>query len=204
MIGFALTLTYGRKTRATRTGDEQCDPADCLSWLDERPDSSVVYVSFGSLAALPTEQMEEVADALRSSKRPFLWVVKAPYAHQKGGNSLPEGFMEATSKQGLVVPWCPQLDILAHRAVGCFVTHCGWNSILEALSQGVPMVAVPQWSDQQTNSKFVSDVWKTGMHVEISNKGFVLRGELERFIREVMEGERGAHIRENSQVERPG
>ncbi|ERN15468.1 hypothetical protein AMTR_s00036p00237560 [Amborella trichopoda] len=181
------------------TRDEQGDPADCLNWLDKRPVSSVVYVPFGSLAALPAEQMEEVAEALHSSKRPFLWVVKLPYAYQKGGNSLPEGFVEATSEQGLVVPWCPQLDVLAHRAVGCFVTHCGWNSTLEALSQGVPMVSVPQWGDQQTNSKFVSDVWKTRTRVEIGDKGFVLRGELERCIREVMEGETGAHIRENAQ-----
>ncbi|KAL4194398.1 hypothetical protein AMTRI_Chr05g68350 [Amborella trichopoda] len=184
MIGPALPLAYLN---------------DCLNWLDKRPVSSVVYVPFGSLAALPAEQMEEVAEALHSSKRPFLWVVKLPYAYQKGGNSLPEGFVEATSEQGLVVPWCPQLDVLAHRAVGCFVTHCGWNSTLEALSQGVPMVSVPQWGDQQTNSKFVSDVWKTRTRVEIGDKGFVLRGELERCIREVMEGETGAHIRENAQ-----
>ncbi|KAL4194399.1 hypothetical protein AMTRI_Chr05g68360 [Amborella trichopoda] len=171
-----------------------------LAYLnDERPDSSVVYVSFGSLATLPAEQMEEIANALLSSNRPFLWVVKAPYAHQKGGNSLPEGFVEATSEQGLVVPWCPQLHVLAHRGVGCFVTHCGWNSTLEGLSQGVPMVTVPQRSYHPTNAKFVSDVWITGARLEVGNKGFVLKGELERCIREVMEGERGAHIRANAQ-----
>ncbi|ERN08968.1 hypothetical protein AMTR_s01831p00003710 [Amborella trichopoda] len=135
----------------------------------------------------------------------MIWpVVKAPYAHQKGGNSLPEGFVEATSEQGLVVPWCPQLDVLAHRGVGCFVTHCGWNSTLEGLSQGVPMVTVPQRSYQPTNAKFVSDVWITGARLEVGNKGFVLKRELERCLREVIEGERGAHIRATAQRWRSG
>ncbi|ERN20305.1 UDP-glycosyltransferase 74E1 [Amborella trichopoda] len=201
MIGPALPSLYldSRNTRTTKTGDEQEKLVNCLGWVNERPDGSVVYVSFGSLASLITEQMEEIASALRSSKRPFLWVVKPPRAHEQGRNSLPDGFLDATTEQGLVVPWCPQLDVLAHRAIGCFVTHCGWNSTLEAISQGVPMVAVPQWSDQPTNAKFISDVWKMGIRVEVDDKKMVQRGELERCIREIMDGEKGAEFRENAQ-----
>ncbi|ERN20301.1 hypothetical protein AMTR_s00066p00178410 [Amborella trichopoda] len=150
------------------------------------------------MAALSAEQMEEIASALRLSKWPFLWVVRPPLEHQKGGNSLPEGFAEATSKQGLVVPWCSQLDVLAHQAVGCFVTHCGWNSKLEGLSQGVPMIAAPLWSDQQTNSKFISDVWEVGVRVEVDENEVLRRGELERCIKEFMEGERGDQLRKNA------
>ncbi|KAL4193709.1 hypothetical protein AMTRI_Chr06g178120 [Amborella trichopoda] len=201
MIGPALPSLYldSRNTRATKTGDEQGKLVNCLGWVDERPDGSVVYVSFGSLAALTVEQMEEIGGALRSIKWPFLWVVRPPYAYEQGRNSLPDGFLDATSEQGLVVPWCPQLEVLAHRAIGCFVTHCGWNSTLEAISQGVPMVAVPQWSDQPTNAKFISDVWKMGIRVEVDEKEVVRSGELERCIREVMDGETGAELRENGQ-----
>ncbi|KAL4193710.1 hypothetical protein AMTRI_Chr06g178130 [Amborella trichopoda] len=200
MIGPALPLAYlvGRNARSTSTGDDQGRLVTCLSWLDERPVGSVVYVSFGSIAALSVEQMEEIASALRSSKWPFLWVVRIPFAHQQGGNQLPEGFLEATFQQGLVVPWCPQLDVLAHRAVGCFVTHCGWNSTLEGLSQGVPMVAAPLRSDQPTNSKFIFDVWKVGVCAEVDGNEVIRKGELERCIREVMEGERGAELRRNA------
>ncbi|ERN20297.1 UDP-glycosyltransferase 74E1 [Amborella trichopoda] len=200
MIGPALPLVYlgSKNPRATKISGEQGMLTDCLQWLDGKPVGSVVYVSFGSMAVLSAEQMEEVSGALRWCKWPFLWVVRPPSANEKGGNSLPEGFIEATSEQGLVVPWCPQLDVLAHRAVGCFVTHCGWNSTLEGLTQGVPMVAIPQWSDQPTNSKLVSDVWKMGVRVEVDEKEVVRRGEVERCIREVMEGERGAELRRNA------
>ncbi|XP_011628727.1 UDP-glycosyltransferase 74E1 [Amborella trichopoda] len=201
LIGPALPSVYigSRNPRASKTSDEQGKPTDCLHWLDDRSAGSVVYVSFGSLAALSPEQMEEVAGALRWCKWPFLWVVRLPFANQKGGNALPQGFIEATSEQGLVVPWCPQLDVLVHRAVGCFVTHCGWNSTLEGLTQGVPMIAIPQWSDQPTNSKLVSDVWKLGVRAEADETEVVRRGELERCIREVMEGERGAELRRNAE-----
>ncbi|ERN20295.1 UDP-glycosyltransferase 74E1 [Amborella trichopoda] len=201
MIGPALPAVYlgSKNPRATKMSGEQGMLTDCLQWLDGRPVGSVVYVSFGSMAVLSAEQMEEVSGALRRSKWAFLWVVRPPSANEKAGNSLPEGFMEATSEQGLVVPWCSQLDVLSHRAVGCFVTHCGWNSTLEGLTQGVPMVAIPQWSDQPTNSKLVSDVWKMGVRVEVDEKEVVRSGEVERCIREVMEGERGAELRRNAQ-----
>ncbi|KAJ9173970.1 hypothetical protein P3X46_017052 [Hevea brasiliensis] len=100
---------------------------------------------------------------------------------------------------GLVVTWSPQLEVLAHKSVGCFLTHCGWNSILEALSLGVPMVAMPQWSDQPTNAKFVTDVWQVGVKVKADEYGIVTKEEIERCVREVMEGEKGNEIRKNSE-----
>jgi pathogen-inducible salicylic acid glucosyltransferase len=130
----------------------------CMKWLNEQSKGSVVYVSFGSGAELVAEQMEELAWGLRSSKRNFLWVVRESEA-----GKVPKRFVEETSGKGLVVSWCSQLEVLAHEAVGCFITHCGWNSTLEALSLGVPMLAMPQWTDQSTNAKYIMDVWKIGL-----------------------------------------
>ncbi|KAL6217861.1 hypothetical protein ACLB2K_011078 [Fragaria x ananassa] len=165
----------------------------CLKWLNERQKGSVAYVSFGSLAELGAEQMEELGWGLKNSNIYFLWVVR-----EKEANKLPKGFAEAISEKGLVVSWCPQLEVLANEAVGCFVTHCGWNSTLEALSSGVPMVAVPQWTDQSTNAKYIMDVWKMGLRAQADEKGIVRREEIECCVREILEGERGKEITKNA------
>ncbi|XVE84393.1 hypothetical protein DITRI_Ditri17bG0008900 [Diplodiscus trichospermus] len=166
----------------------------CSKWLDSKETGSVVYVSFGSLAGLAEEQMQELALGLKRSNRCFLWVVR-----ETEQNKLPSNFIEETSEQGLVVSWSPQLDVLAHRAVGCFMTHCGWNSTLEALSLGVPMIAVPQWTDQPTNAKFVADVWQVGIRANKDEKGIIRKEEIEQCIREIMEGEKSMDIRKNSE-----
>ncbi|KAM5562894.1 mogroside IE synthase-like [Rosa sericea] len=165
----------------------------CMKWLKERQKGSVAYVSFGSLAELGAEQMEELGWGLKNSNIYFLWVVR-----EKEANKLPRGFAEATSEKGLVVSWCPQLEVLATEAVGCFVTHCGWNSTLEALSLGVPMVAVPQWTDQSTNAKYIMDVWKMGLRAQADEKGIVRREEIEYCVREILERERGKEIQKNA------
>nr|BAG80534.1 putative glycosyltransferase [Lycium barbarum] len=165
----------------------------CMKWLDSREFGSVVYVSFGSLANLGEQQMEELATGLMMSNCYFLWVVRATEE-----NKLSEEFMSKLSKKGLIVNWCPQLDVLAHQAVGCFFTHCGWNSTLEALSLGVPMVAMPQWSDQPTNAKFISDVWQTGLRVKAGENGVITRDEVASSIREVMEEEKGVMLKKNA------
>ncbi|KAI7984183.1 UDP-glycosyltransferase 74F2 [Camellia lanceoleosa] len=170
---------YGLSIFKTNTGT-------CMNWLKERPNGSVVYVSFGSLAELGVDQMEELAWGLGDSNCHFLWVVRS-----KEEAKLPKDFVRETSEKGLVVSWCPQLQVLAHKVVGCFVTHCGWNSTLEVLSLGDPMVAIPQWTDQSTNAKYVMDVWRMGLKVWRNDKGIVRREETEHYVREVMEGERG-------------
>ncbi|KAB1223558.1 UDP-glycosyltransferase 74E2 [Morella rubra] len=126
----------------------------CMKWLNGRPKESVVYVSFGSVAVLEVEQMQELAWGLRMSNNSFLWVVRALEE-----TKLPENFIDETSEKGLVVHWCPQLEVLAHEAVGCFLTHCGWNSTLEALSLGVPMVGC---RNGQTKARMQSVLWIFG------------------------------------------
>ncbi|KAI3940705.1 hypothetical protein MKW98_030024 [Papaver atlanticum] len=169
------------------------DSDTCTKWLDTKEGASVVYMSFGSLANLGEEQMEEIAWGIRNTNYNFIWVVRATEE-----TKLPKNFVQEISGKGLVTGWCQQLEVLAHKAVGCFVTHCGWNSILEALSLGVPMVAVPQWTDQPTNAKFVEDIWKVGVRAKTDEKGMVTRDKLEESIKLVMEGERREEINKNA------
>ncbi|KAM7497042.1 hypothetical protein LguiA_021456 [Lonicera macranthoides] len=165
----------------------------CTKWLNERQKGSVVYVSFGSLAELGGEQLEELVCGFREANHYFLWVVR-----ESEQAKLPKYFVEETQEKGLVVPWCPQVEVLAHEAIGCFVTHCGWNSTLEALSLGVPLVAMPRWTDQTTNSKYICDVWKVGVRPRPDEKGIVRREAIERCIKEVMEGDIAKDINKNA------
>ena len=169
------------------------DAAFCTSWLDTRPQGSVVYVAFGSLAELNNAQMEELASAVSNFN--FLWVVRGSEEAK-----LPSGFLETVDKdKGLVLKWSPQLEVLSNKAIGCFLTHCGWNSTMEALTFGVPMVAMPQWTDQPMNAKYIQDVWKAGVCVKIDNEsGIAKRGEIEFSIKEVMEGEKSEEMKENA------
>ncbi|XP_050257959.1 mogroside IE synthase-like isoform X5 [Quercus robur] len=165
----------------------------CMKWLDTKETDSVVYTSFGSLASLGEEQMDELTRGLKNSNCYFLWVVR-----ETEQEKLPPNFLQETSEKGLVVTWCPQLEVLAHKAVGCFMTHCGWNSTLEALSLGVPMVAMPIWTDQPTNAKFIVDVWKVGVRIKLDERGIATKEEIELCIKEVIEGERGKEMKMNS------
>ncbi|XWS60681.1 hypothetical protein CRYUN_Cryun07bG0057000 [Craigia yunnanensis] len=167
------------------------DNVQCLKWLDSKPLKSVVYVSFGSMASISTKQFEEIAWGLKASNMPFLWVAK------EFEDELLFEFIDSSGERGLFVTWCNQLEVMAHQAVVCFITHCGWNSILEGLSLGVPMVGVPQWSDQPTNAKFLADVWKVGVRAK-TDEGIVTREELEKCLREVMVGEGNGEIKSNA------
>lgn len=163
------------------------------AWLDTRPAHSVVYVSFGSLATPSAGQMAEVAEGLYNSGKDFLWVVRASEI-----SKIPKDFRDKVKGRGLLITWSPQLEVLAHPAVGCFVTHCGWNSTMEALGIGVPMVAMPQWSDQPTNARYIEDVWHVGVKLQLDTEGVVRKEELERCVRQVMEGESSEKYRKNA------
>lgn len=139
------------------------------AWLDSKETGSVVFVSFGSLARKLPKQLFEVGHGLEDSGRPFLWVVKQAEA------SPPEvrewlGALEARAAgRGLVVRgWAPQLAILSHRAVGGFVTHCGWNSLLESVAHGVPVVTWPHFADQFLNERLAVDVLGVGVPIGVT------------------------------------
>ncbi|KAG6745977.1 hypothetical protein POTOM_050487 [Populus tomentosa] len=166
--------------------------SQCFTWLATKPPRSVIYVSFGSMENISAEQVEEIAWGLKASNRPFLWVLK------ESEKKLPAGFLNSVGETGMVVSWCNQLEVLAHQAIGCFVTHCGWNSTLEGLGLGVPMVCVTERSDQPMNAKFVEDVWKVGVRTKKDEVGIVTREELEKCIRGAMDGESGEEIKRNA------
>ena len=166
----------------------------CMKWLDSKETGSVVYASFGSLANLTKEQFEELAWGLCNSYHNFLWVVR-----ESEKEKLPTNFENQIAEKGLVVTWCKQLQVLSHKAVGCFLTHCGWNSALEALSLGVPMVGMPHRADHPTVAKYVKDVWKVGVKVKV-NEGFVLKEEISACIRQVMDKDTGMEFRKAALV----
>ncbi|KAH9782703.1 UDP-glycosyltransferase 74F2 [Citrus sinensis] len=170
------------------------DKSITMNWLNTKPEGSVVYVSFGSMACLANKQVEELAWGLKKSSFYFLWVIR----DTEETNKLPKGFVDGIGDKGLIVNWSPQLEVLSNKALGCFFSHAGWNSTIEALSLAVPMVVMPQWTDQPTDAKFVEDVWKVGVRVRVDEDGIVRRDEIERCIREVMEGQSGREMRMNA------
>ncbi|XP_065856742.1 UDP-glycosyltransferase 73C1-like [Euphorbia lathyris] len=141
--------------------------SECLQWLDEQQSGSVIYVCFGSICNLLTSQLIELALGLELSNRPFVWVLRG------GGKWMElekwieeEGFEERTRGRSLIIRgWAPQLVILSHVSIGGFLTHCGWNSTLEAISEGVPMITWPLFADQFCNEKLVVEVLKIGVNV---------------------------------------
>jgi UDP-glucoronosyl and UDP-glucosyl transferase len=149
-----------------------------MKWLDSKPERSAVYVSFGGLTMVSKRQLEEVQKGLKHSGLPYLWVVRT--------NNRVDLALEEDSANGIIVEWCDQVKVLSHPSIGCFVTHHGWNSTLESIMCGVPMVGVPQWSDQATNAKLVEKIG-VGVRCEISQEErVVVWSEIKRCLELVM------------------
>ncbi|KFK39476.1 sinapate 1-glucosyltransferase [Arabis alpina] len=190
------------KTVTSDVSGDICKPADkCLEWLDSRPKSSVVYISFGTVAYLKQEQIEEIAFGVLKSGLSFLWVIRpAPHDFKVESHVLPQELNEESGKgKGMIVEWCPQEQVLAHPSVACFVTHCGWNSTMEALSVGVPVVCCPQWGDQVTNAVYLIDVFKTGVRLgRGAEERVVPREEVAEKLLEATVGEKAEELRKNA------
>jgi hypothetical protein len=136
-----------------------------LSWLDARPASSVLYISFGSLAQLSPKQVIELARGLEASERPFVWAIKEAKSNADVQAWLvAEGFEERVADRGLLVRgWAPQVTILSHPAVGGFLSHCGWNATLEAITHGVPVLTWPYFADQFCSERLLVEVLDVGV-----------------------------------------
>lgn len=183
---------------------------EVLRWLDDLPAESVVYVSFGSGGALSEAQMVELAWGLELSQQRFVWVVRRPreedasgsFFEVKEGNEesvdyyLPEGFVGRTERVGRVVQvWAPQAEILGHPAVGGFVTHCGWNSVMESLRNGVGMVAWPLYAEQRMNARMLTEEVGVAVRVREREGEVVGREEIGKVVRRIMVEEEGRRIR---------
>lgn len=187
-----------------QTGIESDGPIelDCIKWLDKQQPKSVLYVSFGSGGTLSQVQIIELAMGLESSNHKFLWVVRAPSssassAYLSGQNEnplefLPYGFLERTKGQGLVIlSWAPQIEILSHSSIGGFMSHCGWNSTLESVLQGVPLIAWPLFAEQRMNAVMLSDDLKVALRLKGNGNGVVEKEEVAEVIKSLMEIESG-------------
>ncbi|KAJ0558460.1 putative UDP-glucuronosyl/UDP-glucosyltransferase [Helianthus annuus] len=163
-------------------------------WLDQQPTKSVVYISFGSLSQVEEKEFLEIAHGLVYSKQTFLWVVRPEFV--KGSTwveLLPDGF---PGERGRVVEWAPQQEVLAHEATGAFWTHSGWNSTLESVCEGVPMICSSVLADQALNARYMSDVSRVAVYLENG----LQREEIASAIRRIMVDEEGKEIRERARV----
>ncbi|KAL9229424.1 hypothetical protein vseg_004890 [Gypsophila vaccaria] len=159
-VGPVLSLN-NRGDSKPRDGNNGTDEDAIISWLDAQPESSVVFLCFGSMGCFEADQVKEIADGLDRSGYRFLWSLRKPVTAESFGDktrpseneiyeaALPEGFMDRTAHRGKIIPWAPQATVLAHKAIGGFVSHCGWNSVLESLWFGVPIATWPMYSEQQ-------------------------------------------------------
>ncbi|KAK1684582.1 hypothetical protein QYE76_045430 [Lolium multiflorum] len=182
---------------------------ECLDWLDKQPPASVLYVSFGTTSSLRAEQIEELAAALRGSKQRFIWVLRdadrgdifAEGAGVSRHEKLLSEFTKGTEGTGLVITgWAPQLEILAHGATAAFMSHCGWNSTVESLSHGKPILAWPMHCDQPWDAELVCNYLKAGVLVRPWEKhGEVIAAKaIQDVIEEVMLSERGMAVRQRA------
>ncbi|CAK8533437.1 unnamed protein product [Lathyrus sativus] len=165
----------------------------CLEWLESKQSGSVVYVNFGSVTVMTLEQLLEFAWGLANSKKPFLWIIR-PDLVVGGSVVLSSEFMNEISDRGLIANWCPQEQVLNHRSIGGFLTHCGWNSTTESICAGVPMLCWPFFGDQPTNRRLICNEWKIGAEIDTNVK----RDEVEKLVNELMVGEKGKKMRQNT------
>ncbi|GFQ08796.1 zeatin o-glucosyltransferase [Phtheirospermum japonicum] len=179
---------------------------ECLDWLDRQDPGTVIYVSFGTSISFSEDETREIALGLEQSKRKFVWVLRDAdkadiFSREIRRIELPDGFEERVRERGIVVrDWAPQVEILAHKSTGGFMSHCGWNSCFESLMMGVPILAWPMHSDQPLNAFFVADILKTGLFVrkweerEKLVKASVIKDVVER----LMAMEEGVEIRKRA------
>ncbi|XP_052179439.1 UDP-glycosyltransferase 89B2-like [Diospyros lotus] len=152
-VGPLLPPVDDQAAPTKRGGASSVPVEEVMGWLDSKGDDSVVYVCFGSRFALPSPQVSALAAALDSSAVSFIWVLKENEVH-----AIPDGFDDRVAGRGFVIKgWAPQVPILRHRAVGAFVTHCGWNSVLEGVSAGKLLLTWPLGADQFTNDRLLVD-----------------------------------------------
>ncbi|KAH9316410.1 hypothetical protein KI387_025037, partial [Taxus chinensis] len=193
---FLPNFLEGRKSMYSMREEDKT----CLRWLDAHKKGSVLYVSFGSHAVRSERQLQELVLGLEASGYPFLWVLRADIAEGKSVLELPEGFMERNRDRALLVSGTHQLQVLSHPSLGAFLTHSGWNSIIEAISFGVPMIGWPYFSDQFINCRFVKDIWRVGLDfegVDADEYKLVTKEEVNNKVRCIMEGSTSNELRKN-------
>ena len=169
----------------------------CMTWLDSQPSRSVLYVSFGSFIKLSRDQILEFWHGMVNSGKWFLWVIRSDLIDgEPGVGPVPVELDQGTKERGCIVSWAPQEEVLAHQAIGGFLTHSGWNSTLESMVAGVPMICWPQVGNQQVNSRCVSEIWKIGFDM----KDTCDRSTIEKLVRDLMDNKRDKIMESTVQI----
>eukprot|EP01018_Ginkgo_biloba_P031096 Gb_02693 [translate_table: standard] len=177
---------------------------ECLQWLDSQSPHSVLYVSFGSQIFLNEKQIHALAVGLEDSEQSFMWVIRRPQSgaeeETNSNDFLPEGFEQRTKEKGLIIRgWAPQLVILSHGAIGGFLSHCGWNSTLESVSLGVPMITWPMFAEQPFNSKLLVDYLGIGIQLCLDMSAVPDDEHVQRAVRRLLAEEEGKSMRNRAQ-----
>ena len=162
----------------------------CVEWLNSKQPNSVVYVNFGSITVMTPQQLIEFAWGLGNSEKPLLWILR-PNLLVGDSAILPLEFLTKTKDRGMLASWCSQEEILKHPSIGGFLTHSGWNSTLESVCGGVPIISWPFFAEQHINCLYSCTEWGIGM--EIDND--VKRDDVEKLVRELMEGDKGKEMK---------
>lgn len=165
----------------------------CLEWLDSKEPNAVVYVNFGSVTVMTDRQLVEFAWGLANSKQSFLWVIRPDLVIGESA-ILPPEFIVETKERSLLASWCRQEEVLIHPAIGGFLTHSGWNSTMESLCGGVPMICWPFFAEQQTNCWMCDTKWGVGMEINSDAS----RVEIEKLVRELMNGDKGKEMKKKA------
>ncbi|KAK7400760.1 hypothetical protein VNO78_12066 [Psophocarpus tetragonolobus] len=203
-IGPLSLCNKDSEEKAHRGKQASIDEHECLKWLDTKRPNSVIYVCFGSVVNLSDSELREIAMGLRASGQQFIWVVRK--SGKDGEKWILDGFEKRMEGKGLIIRgWAPQVLILEHEAIGAFVTHCGWNSTLEAVTAGVPMVTWPLFADQFYNEKLVTEVLKIGVPVGVKTwVGFeganVASDAVEKAVKRIMNGKEAIEMRNKAKV----
>lgn len=180
---------------APSTGSDDHEHYEIMRWLSKKKRFSTIFISFGSENYLTNDQMHEIAKGLEICDVNFIWVIRFPRGDRVERETvLPEGFLDRVRKRGRIVEWAPQHKILEHSSTGAFVSHCGWNSTLESIHYGVPVIGIPIKLDQPYNAKLMVEV---GVAVEVARDedGNFGRREFSAAVKEVMVGNKGEVMR---------
>ncbi|XVF16737.1 hypothetical protein REPUB_Repub10bG0057900 [Reevesia pubescens] len=162
----------------------------CLKWLDQQPPGSVIYVAFGSFTVFDPIQFQELALGLELSNRPFLWVVRPDLTEgTESGDLFTKEFKERVASQGKMVDWAPQRAVLAHPSIACFLSHCGWNSTVEGVSNGVPFLCWPYFADQFVNESYICDIWKVGLNFKRDEREIITKEEIKSKVEQLLNDE---------------
>ncbi|XP_021823928.1 UDP-glucose flavonoid 3-O-glucosyltransferase 7-like isoform X1 [Prunus avium] len=208
-IGPTFLCNKEIEDKAKRGPKASLDEHEFLKWLSSKEPNSVIYVSFGSVVKFDDAQLLEIALGLEASGQQFIWVVKKEKSDQENKEDwLPEGFEDRVEGRGLVIRgWAPQVPILEHQATGGFVTHCGWNSTMEAVTAGVPMATWPAFADQFYNEKLVTEILGIGVRVVEGAKKWarfggdrVKKENIEKAVTEVMVGKDAEEMRSRAKA----